>query len=229
MTSLKASSPRNAVWAERKVPLTLGGEKVPPVRTALPKETRSLCPECYRTIPAGLYEEKGRVMMRKRCADHGTFTDVIFSDVEMYLRLEQWYFGDGEGFATFVDGMGKECPDRCGICASHSTHTSLANIDLTSRCNLSCPVCFADANRNSFEPSFGQVMKMLRRLRAQRPAPAFAVQFTGGEPTLHPRFLDIVAEARKMGFSHLQAATNGIRFADPEFARRARDAGLHYL
>jgi hypothetical protein len=229
MAPLKRSAPGSAADAEEEGRYTLGGEKILPVRTTLPKETRSLCPECLQTVPAVLHEEKGRVMMRKRCPDHGAFNDLIFSDVEMYLRLERWNFGDGEGFANPVDGKGKECPDRCGICGSHSTHTSLANIDLTARCNLSCAVCFADANRNSSEPSFEQVVEMLRRLRAQRPAPAFAVQFTGGEPTLHPRFLDIVACAREMGFSHLQAATNGIRFADPEFARRARDAGLHYL
>ena len=208
---------------------TLTGERSLPIRTSLPKETMSLCPECLRTIPAGIFEENGRVVMRKNCPDHGPFVDVVFSDVETYLRMEEWYFGDGEGFANPVAGNGKECPNRCGICGSHTAHTSLANIDLTSRCNLSCEVCFADANRGSGELSFEQVVGMLRRLRAQRPAPAFAVQFTGGEPTLHPQFLEIVAEARKMGFTHLQAATNGIRFADPEFARRARDAGLQYL
>jgi len=226
MTTSKRSALRRADGAEPEGPHAPGGERALPVRTTLPKETRSLCPECLRTISAEVFEEDGRVMMRKSCPVHGAFADVIFSDVEMYRRMGDWYFGDGGGFANPADGMGKECPSRCGICGSHSTHTSLANIDLTSRCNLSCAICFADANRNSFEPSFEEVVEMLRRLRDQRPAPAFAVQFTGGEPTLHPRFLEIVAEARKMGFSHLQAATNGIRFADPEFARRARDAGL---
>lgn len=229
MTPSKGSPLLVPAGAESEGRYTLGGEKVLPVRTALPKETSSLCPECLRTISAEVFEENGRVMMRKRCAVHGPFTDVLFSDVEMYRRLGEWYFGDGGGFANPAAGMGKECPNRCGICGAHSTHTSLANIDLTSRCNLSCAVCFADANRNPYEPSFEQVVEMLRRLRAQRPAPAFAVQFTGGEPTLHPRFLDIVSCAREMGFSHLQAATNGIRFADPEFARKAREAGLHYL
>jgi len=229
MAPLIRSASNIASCGAKESRTTLGGEKILPVRTGLPKETRSLCPDCLRTIYAELFEDNGRVMMRKSCPVHGTFIDVIFSDVKVYLRMEQWYFGDGVGFANPAVGMGKECPDRCGICGMHSTHTSLANVDLTSRCNLSCAVCFADANRNSFEPSFEQVVKMLRRLRAQRPAPAFAVQFTGGEPTLHPRFLEIVAEARKMGFSHIQAATNGIRFADPEFARRARDAGLQYL
>ncbi|MGZ8430107.1 MAG: tetraether lipid synthase Tes [Candidatus Deferrimicrobiaceae bacterium] len=229
MTSVKPSAGRVPAWGGEDARYTLAGEKILPVRTVLPKETRSLCPECLRTIPAGLFEEKGRVMMRKRCPEHGTFTDIVFSDVEMYRRMEQWHSGDGEGFANPVGGEGKTCPDRCGVCGSHTTHTSLANVNLTSRCNLSCAVCFADANRNRYELSFEQAVEVLRRLRDQRPAPAFAVQFTGGEPTLHPRFLEIVAEARTMGFSHLQVATNGIRFADPDFARRARDAGLQYL
>jgi len=77
--------------------------------------------------------------------------------------------------------------------------------------------------------SFDQAVETLRRLRAQCPAPAFAVQFTGGEPTVHPRFLDIVASAKALGFSHIQVASNGLKFADPDFARRARDAGLQYI
>src|SRR6266498_3618476 len=216
MPPLIRSASNSAFCGPEESRFTLGGEKIHPVRTALPKETRSLCPDCLRTISAEVFEENGQVMMRKSCPGHGTFTDLIFSDVKMYLRLEQWYFGDGEGFSNPADGMGMECPNRCGICGSHSTHTSLANIDLTARCNLSCAVCFADANRNQHDLSFEQAVEMLRCFRGQRPAPAFAVQFTGGEPTLHPRFIEIIAEARKMGLSHIQAATNGSRSADPD-------------
>jgi uncharacterized radical SAM superfamily Fe-S cluster-containing enzyme len=196
---------------------------------ALPKRTRSVCPECLATIPAVIEAEDGRVMMRKSCPGHGTFTDVVFSDVELYRRMGDWYFGDGKGFSNPVEGPGAECPERCGICGEHTCHTSLANVDLTSRCNMSCGVCFANANRAPYDLPFDQVVGILRRFRAQRPAPAFAVQFSGGEPTLHPRFLDIVSSARDMGFSHIQAATNGLKFADGDFARRAREAGLHYL
>jgi len=80
-----------------------------------------------------------------------------------------------------------------------------------------------------YEPSFEQVEQMLGQLRSMRPTPATAVQFSGGEPTLHPRFLDIVARAREMGFSNIQMATNGLKMAEAEFAERARDAGLHTL
>ena len=70
---------------------------------------------------------------------------------------------------------------------------------------------------------------MMQNLRDRRPVPAEAVQFMGGEPTIHPRFLDIVKAANKMGFSHIQTASNGIKFAEPDFAMKAREAGLQYI
>lgn len=208
---------------------TLSGHQVVPLSRSLPRTVRSLCPECLQTISATEAIEDGRVVMRKTCPTHGAFRDVVFSDAELFLRMEAWNFGDGEGFANPSTNGGGECPARCGLCGAHTSHTSLANVDLTSCCNLACRFCFADANEHPYELTFEQVVETLRQLRAQRPAPAFAVQFTGGEPTVHPRFLDIVAAAKAEGFSHIQAATNGLKFADRDFARRARDAGLQYL
>ncbi len=208
---------------------TLAGRRISPITRSLPRTIPSLCPECLRTIPADEFVEDGRVLMQKTCQAHGTFRDIVFSDAEMFLRMEEWHFGDGQGFANPGGEAEGECPTRCGICGWHTSHTSLANVDLTSRCNLSCHVCFADANRHAYELSFDQALETLRRLRAQCPAPAFAVQFTGGEPTVHPRFLDIVASAKALGFSHIQVASNGLKLADPDFARRARDAGLQYI
>ncbi len=207
---------------------TLGGVKITPMTRSLPKTIASICPECGKGIQAEETVDAGRVMMRKTCPDHGPFTDIVFSDAEMFLALESWPAGDGRGFENAPPGSGA-CPDRCGICTAHTTHTSLANIDLTSRCNLACDVCFADANRQSYDLTFEQAAATLRKLREQKPAPAFAVQFSGGEPTIHPQFLEIVAEAARQGFSHIQAATNGLMLADPDFAVRAREAGLQYL
>ena len=195
----------------------------------LPRTILSLCPECLQVVPADEFVEDGRVVMSKTCPAHGPFRDIVFSDAELFLKMEEWHFGDGRGFDNPGGAPGGRCPDRCGICAGHTTHTSLANIDLTSRCNLSCRVCFADANSRAYELSYEQAVRTLRNLRAQRPAPAFAVQFTGGEPTMHPRFLEIVAAARELGFSHIQVASNGLRLADPDFAARAREAGLQYI
>ena len=113
----------------------------------------------------------------------------------------------------------------------HTSHTGLANLDLTNRCNLTCPVCFANANVAGYlyEPGLDQVRAMLRTLRDERPVAGRIIQFSGGEPTVYPHFLEALSMARDMGFSHVQCATNGIRFADLEFAQQCHEAGLHTL
>ena len=123
------------------------------------------------------------------------------------------------------------CPSDCGLCTQHLSSPCLAQIDLTNRCNMRCPICFANAGVTGrvFEPDFDEIVRQLQVLRDLRPTPCTAIQFTGGEPTIHPDFLRIVTKAREMGFSHIQIATNGIRLADPDFARAAAEAGLHTL
>jgi hypothetical protein len=107
----------------------------------------------------------------------------------------------------------------------------LSQIEITTRCNLRCPVCWANAGTTGrvLELTYEQIVDMLHQLRDMRPIPSSSVQFTGGEPTLHPRFLDAVRAAREMNFTHVMAATNGLTFANEEFAARAAEAGLHNL
>jgi hypothetical protein len=210
---------------------TYSGSPIQPLVKGLPKSTTSLCPECSTLIPARIFEDAGKVVMEKQCPDHGHFRDTVFSDVKLYLQMEEWSFGDNRGFSNPSVPNAATCPTDCGICDLHTSHTGLANLDLTNRCNLTCPVCFANANASGYiyEPDFETVRKMLATLRNQRPVPNRIVQFSGGEPTIYPRFLDVLRMAREMGFSHTQVATNGIKFADPEFAQQCKEAGLHTL
>jgi len=193
--------------------------------------TLSVCPECVRKIEAVLFEENGKVYMEKTCPEHGRFRDVIYSDAKLYLKMEEWTFGDGRGVTNPSVPNATECPDQCGLCSMHTSHTVLANVDLTNRCNLTCPVCFANANAAGYlyEPGFDEVRGMLQTLRDQRPVAGRVVQFSGGEPTIYPRFIEVLAMARDMGFTQIQAATNGLMFTDPEFAQAAKEAGLHTL
>ncbi|MBI5970694.1 MAG: radical SAM protein [Deltaproteobacteria bacterium] len=208
---------------------TYSGTYTPPITTGLPKTIASICPECLKVIKAVHYVEDNKVFIKKECSEHGKFNDLVFSDAKIFLEMERWHFGDGRGLENPHIKNATKCPSSCGICNMHTTHTSLANVDITSRCNLSCSVCFADSNSNPYQPDYEDAVKMLQNLRDQRPAPAESVQFMGGEPTIHPRFLDIVKAAKDLGFSHIQTATNGIKFVDPDFAKRARDAGLQFL
>jgi uncharacterized radical SAM superfamily Fe-S cluster-containing enzyme len=195
----------------------------------LPKTTDSLCPECKKIIKAKIFEENGKVMIEKECKEHGSFKDVYWSDVEMYLRAEEWAF-DGVGIENPKIKDATDCPNQCGLCNLHLSHTCLANVDLTNRCNLKCPICFANANAAGYvyEPSFEQIVDMLKILRDERPVACTAVQFAGGEPTIYPKFFDVIKAAKKLGFSQIQVATNGIKFADdPNFAQKCEDFGLH--
>ena len=197
--------------------------------TSLPKKTKSLCPQCGRIISAEIYEKDGKIMYRKECPEHGVFDDVYFGDAEVFYRLTKWVV-DGIGVHNPQTAVEKGCPYDCGLCPVHYSHTALANVDLTNRCNMNCPICFANANATGYvyEPSFEQVVNMLRILREEKPVPCPAVQFAGGEPTIYPRFFDVIRAARDLGFAQIQVATNGIRLAEePDFCQKMADAGLH--
>ncbi len=210
---------------------TFTGAPIQPLKKGLPKITGSLCPECSQVIEAVLSEENGRVVMEKECPEHGFFKDLIFSDVKMYLKMEEWSFGDNRGVMNPSVPDATKCPDDCGLCSMHLSHSGLANVDLTNRCNLTCPVCFANANAQGYiyEPNLDQIRAMLINLRGEQPVSGRIVQFSGGEPTIHPNFLDALRVAKEVGFSHIQVATNGIKFTSLEFAQQAAEAGLHTL
>jgi uncharacterized radical SAM superfamily Fe-S cluster-containing enzyme len=115
------------------------------------------------------------------------------------------------------------------LCNNHHSQTLLANIDLTNRCNLDCDFCFANARACGFvyEPDYEDVVKMMQVLRDEKPIPAPAVQFSGGEPTMRSDLVRIIKKAKEMGFPQVQIATNGVRLSkEPEFVQQLKDAGL---
>ncbi|MCQ2079810.1 MAG: radical SAM protein [archaeon] len=202
--------------------------------TGLPKKTMSLCPECSKAVEATVFEKDGKVYMEKTCPEHGVFSDVYWSDVKKYLQAEKYakdgtgLFNDmdptlnGENVNIMVDGHKLEM----------KSPTALANIDLTNRCNMKCPICFANAMDQGYvlEPDFDTVCKMLDTLRAEKPIPCTAVQFSGGEPTLYPKLVEIIAAAKEKKFAQVQIATNGIEFAkNYEKLKACAQAGLNTI
>ncbi len=210
---------------------TYSGTDIIPVEFGLPKKIESMCPECMEIIDATLYPEAGKVWMRKKCKDHGEFKDIFYGDVNLYYRCEELWCGDGMGVEDPPIHSATVCPSQCGLCNMHTSHSGLPIMDLTNRCNLTCPVCFANANAAGYlyEPSFDEVVSMLESLANQKPVKANMVQFSGGEPTVRPDFLKIVMKAKEMDFYYIQVNTNGIKMADPEFAQAAKEAGVDNL
>jgi len=193
-------------------------------------KTKSLCPQCLKVVDAEVYEEDGKILMKKRCEEHGEFDDIYWSDADLYEKFTQWELKDHEGSAGIrITESDKGCPFDCGLCPEHKSSTMLALIDLTNRCNQRCPICFANAAVAGYlyEPTMEQLEAMMKLLRSEVP-PCPAIQFAGGEPTLRENFVEIVKMARNLGFSHIQVATNGVKMAKSvEFCHELKEAGLH--
>jgi len=226
----------DAIWTHRvgdfpgSAERTFGGHRVQPVLRRLPRTVETLCPECSATVLGRYFVEDGAVFVEKTCPAHGYFRDCINSDALLYSKAAWWSYEELAGL-EHPHVPTKHCPGDCGLCGQHLSCACLAQIDLTNRCDMRCPICFANAGagRPVSQPPYEEIIRQLRVLRDLKPLPSTAIQFTGGEPTVHPDFLRIVSAARDMGFSHIQIATNGLRIADRRFARQAAEAGLHTL
>ncbi len=204
-----------------------------PVRS-LPYTTQSICPECLMTddkvevIDATVYEENGKIMYKKSCEKHGEYIDVYWGDAEMFKKAQTWWY-KSVGLDNPRTESIKGCPEDCGPCTEHKSHTALALLDVTNRCNLRCPICFAVAAEggNVYEPTPEEVLEMMRNLRSNKPVPAPALQFAGGEPTVSKHLPQYIKWAKELGFRHVQIASNSIRIGkSKEYLQELRDAGL---
>ena len=194
-----------------------------------PDSTRSLCPECLKVIDAELYEQDGKVLMRKTCDDHGAFNELISSDAEFLKKLRRTHYERPAGIDNPTTPSTASCPRDCGLCEEHLSTATMVNVDLTNRCNLRCPICFANANASGTvcEVSLEQLDKMLNAALAVRPYSGSCLQYAGGEPTVHPDFVEACRMAHDKGFVQIQVATNGLKFAaDKGYTHAAADAGL---
>jgi len=231
-------------WSDR--PLLKSYQKTKP-KLGWPRETDSLCPKCVPEIrkkildgeidykilltePVGeikakIVERDGKILMVKDCPKHGHFEDVMAIDPAFFQHLEEMFPGrdirahndaklHNHGSSTIKYGRG-----------------SVLTVDLTNRCNMMCDPCFMDANQVGFVHELGweEIKTLLDNAISIKPRRQMSVQFSGGEPTLSPYFLDAIRYARKVGYNSVQAATNGIEFAKrPEFAKEAAEAGLRF-
>ncbi|MGQ9538377.1 MAG: tetraether lipid synthase Tes [Candidatus Bathycorpusculaceae bacterium] len=195
----------------------------------------SVCPECLNKIPMRIYEENGVIFLEKTCPKHGKFEDVYWGDAELF----KWFYSDwynakyaGTGLENPHTKTVKGCPYDCGLCTQHKSHTVLGIIDVTNRCNMACPLCFAYAGAVNYvyEPTYEQIVDMIKLLRSNKPWACNALQFSGGEPTIRNDLPQLIAEAKKAGIIHVEVNTNGLRLAeDLDYFKKLLDAGLSTL
>ncbi|NIO23105.1 MAG: radical SAM protein [Candidatus Aenigmarchaeota archaeon] len=196
----------------------------------LPSKTRSVCPECLKIVEARIFEKDGKVRISKKCEKHGEFEDVYWGDSGMYKKARKFAY-DGIGVSNpNIPKKNPTCPKDCGLCSLHKSHTALANLVVTNRCDLSCWYCFFLAKKLGYvyEPSLEDLRKGVRLLVNEKPVPGNAVQITGGEPSMRDDVIEIIKMIKEEGVDHVQYNTNGIRFAqEPEFVRKVREAGVN--
>jgi len=231
-------------WSDK--PLLKSWEKTKPT-LGFPRQTDSLCPGCVKEarneiiagkkdwrdlmhekvgeIKAQIIERDGQVWMVKDCPIHGHYEDLMAVDSNFLKWIESQFPGRD------IPAHNDEDLHKHGSSTVRYGRGSVLTVDLTNRCNMMCDPCFMDANQVGYVHELGweEVKEILDNALKIKPRRQMSVQFSGGEPTMSPLFLDAVAYARKIGYNSVQAATNGIEFAkSKEFSRKAFEAGMRY-
>src|SRR5687767_13102101 len=231
-------------WSDK--PLLKSWQKTKPT-LGWPRVTDSLCPKCVKEarkriiedgedpwkviqekpgeIKATIIERNNEIWMIKDCPIHGHIEDMMAMDAKFLQHIEAMYPGRD------IDAHNDAHVHHHGSSTIKYGRGSVLTVDLTNRCNMMCDPCFMDANQVGFvhELSWEDITDVLDNAIQVKPRRQMSVQFSGGEPTLSPYFLDAVKYARKVGYNSVQAATNGIEFAkSTDFAKAAADAGLRY-
>ena len=182
--------------------------------------TLSLCPHCLKRVDAKIVFEGDNVFMLKRCPEHGHQKVLIATDKE-YYRNARNYMKPSEMPLKFNTKTHYGCPYDCGLCPDHEQHSCLTLVEITDRCNLTCPTCYAESSpRAGRHRTLAEVENMFDAVVRNEGTPDI-IQISGGEPTAHPEFFEILDMAKTKPVRHLMVNTNGIRIAqDEEFVRR---------
>ena len=167
-----------------------------------------------------MISQDGGVYYLKRCVEHGVQRTLISDDIPYWKSQREW-LKPGDRPLAPQTRTHHGCPYDCGLCPDHEQHSCLAIVEVNEACNLSCPVCFADSStRRDAHRSLEEIEAMLDTVVASEGEPDL-VQISGGEPTIHPRFFEILEAAKRRPIRHLMINTNGLRIArEPDFARR---------
>ncbi|WP_296305705.1 radical SAM (seleno)protein TrsS [uncultured Desulfovibrio sp.] len=190
--------------------------------------TQSVCPVCLRRIDAAYVREGEAVVFRKSCPQHGSFAVPVLRQTGGLPAFEDWQRPKTPSYPAHpLTAAAQGCPFDCGLCPGHAQHTCSALLEVTLRCDMACPVCYAAAGGKDVppDPDMATLIRQLDRLR--QVSPGCNVQLSGGEPTLRDDLPDIIQAVRARGFGLVQVNSNGLRLGrEPSWAARLREAGL---
>src|SRR5580704_7769158 len=190
--------------------------------------TNSVCSTCLRKVEAKVLIQDDRVYLQKWCPQHKLQRVLISTDAE-YYQLSRQALKPGQMPAKFNTPIRYGCPYDCGLCPDHEQHSCLTLVEITDKCNLTCPICYSESSpRRTTQRTLDQIAAMLDCVVRNEKEPD-VVQISGGEPTLHPDFFRVLEMCKERPIRHLMVNTNGIRIAqDAEFAKRLADFMPHF-
>ncbi len=187
--------------------------------------TEALCPTCLAVVPARTVERDGKVFLNRRCQDHGTADTLVLSDADWW-RWSRRFVRPGRRPAHAATETHHGCPYDCGFCPEHQQHACVTVFEITEACNLACPACFA-GEAHAVHAGRDDVVAMAEGLVQAEGGEADVVMLSGGEPTLHPDFLEIADLVASYPIRYLIVNSNGIRMArDPRFAREIAERDM---
>ncbi len=172
--------------------------------------TRSICPDCRRVVDGHVLIRDNKVYMRKRCPEHGLFEGLVYGDAEAYTNSSK-FNKPGTIPVEFATEIKEGCPHDCGLCPDHQQHACLGIIEVNSACDMACPLCFAEAGPG-FNLSLEEVEDILDHYIRAEGNPQ-VVQFSGGEPSIHPQIIPMMKAAQARGIPNVMLNTNGKRIA----------------
>lgn len=181
------------------------------------KQTRSICPTCGEIVPA-TYEVRTneRVFFSRTCSVHGTLDTDLGQQAAFYRRsfeIERLMierYGDG-GDTDISQGL-SPFPLR--------KPAGLAILEITERCNLTCPMCYAFSSPSERDYTLEEIERRLDQL-IEVEGKGISLQLSGGEPSVRKDLEQIAAMVKRKGFAHLEMVSNGIRLArEADFAEK---------
>ncbi len=189
------------------------------------KTTTSQCATCLELVEAKVVIDAGRVLLSKSCPRCGPSRALVSEDAAWYVDAYA-FSRAGSRPLRVATRPERGCPHDCGLCTDHEQHTCVPIIEVTDHCDLECPVCLVD-NRRTRHLSVADFRRVIDGLVASE-GQLESVALSGGEPTSHPQFLELVEAATRPEIGRVVVLTNGLRLArDRAFAQRLKELGAY--
>jgi tetraether lipid synthase len=172
--------------------------------------SRTTCGECAKLIDGMRVIRDGQVFLKKNCPQHGKQEALISGDAKWFLRSLQ-FTSKGSQPHVYSTEVKDGCPTDCGLCPDHEQHSCLPIIEITNHCNLECPICIVQ-NRHNYEMTVDEFTGIIDGL-IEKEGTLDTVNLSGGEPTMHSQFMELLDIANRPEISRVSISTNGLKCA----------------